>query len=258
MKSQVKDLVSEIVRLCEKPDGWVKIARDGAVTLYNRPSGKMPCFKGEGVLEFPLALIMNFLQDRSLQHQWDEMYDVHRDIEICDAQTKIEYFRCKAVWPSQARDFCSLSHRRSWDNQKRALLCSVAAKHDDCPPNSSCTRGEIGVSGWTFHEITDERGRAVTECKYVGQVDVKAPNVPTWLIKKLTAKQGKLVLKIGELLGKMSEENKQRYISKGVGNYWDNGGASEQSPEQSGNINSESDLADESRYPVRRPLRDRA
>ena len=97
MKSQVKDLVSEIVRLCEKPDGWVKIARDGAVTLYNRPSGKMPCFKGEGVLEFPLALIMNFLQDRSLQHQWDEMYDVHRDIEICGPQTKIEYFRCKAV-----------------------------------------------------------------------------------------------------------------------------------------------------------------
>ena len=64
----------------------------------------------------------------------------------------------------------------------------------------------------------------------------------------MTAKQGKLVLKIGELLGKMSEEEKQRYISKvavdwmyhlivsrisqlnysyvrcvqGVGNYWDN------------------------------------
>ena len=62
----------------------------------------------------------------------------------------------------------------------------------------------------------------------------------------MTAKQGKLVLKIGELLGKMSEEEKRRYISKvdwmyhlivsrisqlnysyvrcvqGVGNYWDN------------------------------------
>ena len=77
----------------------------------------------------------------------------------------------------------------------------------------------------------------------------------------MTAKQGKLVLKIGELLGKMSEEEKQRYISKvavdwmyhlivsriprlnysyvccvqGVGNYWDNGGSPQQSPDQSGN-----------------------
>ena len=63
----------------------------------------------------------------------------------------------------------------------------VHPQHDDCPPNSSCTRGEIGVSGWTFHEITDERGRAVTECKYVGQADVNAPHVPTWLIKKCAA-----------------------------------------------------------------------
>ena len=106
MMSQVKDLVSEIVRLCEKPDGWVKIARDGAITLYNRPSGTMPCFKGEGVLKFPLALIMNFLQDRSLQHKWDELYDVHRDIEICGAQTKIEYFRCKAVGRAHCMHAC--------------------------------------------------------------------------------------------------------------------------------------------------------
>ena len=121
MQAQVKDLVSEIMCLCEKPDGWVKIARDGGITLYNRPSSEMPCFKGEGVLKFPLALIINFLQDRSLQHQWDDLYDVHRDVEICGAQTKIEYFRCKAVGRVHCidgeiallgrEDFVRLTHR---------------------------------------------------------------------------------------------------------------------------------------------------
>ena len=97
MRSKVKHLVRDLLCLCEKPDGWVKIDHDGAITLYNRPGNKIPCFKGEGVLKFPLVLIVNFLRDSSLWHQWDELYDGHRDIEICGAQTRIVHTRCKAV-----------------------------------------------------------------------------------------------------------------------------------------------------------------
>ena len=97
MQRELKELVEELQNLCDKPDGWKNIGRDGTLNLFNRPTSKMPCFKGEGVMKFPLALIVNFLKDRSMQHLWDDMYEESRDVETCGPQTKIEYFRCKPV-----------------------------------------------------------------------------------------------------------------------------------------------------------------
>lgn len=74
-------------------------------------------------------------------------------------------------------------------------------QHDDCPSYSNYTRGEIGVSGWTFHEVTDENGRAITECNYVGQVDANTPLVPAWLIKKREAGGWRHLRRCGERIG---------------------------------------------------------
>lgn len=233
MQRELKELVEELQNLCDKPDGWVKIGREGTLNLFNRPTNKMPCFKGEGVMKFPLALIVNFLKDRSMQHLWDDMYEESRDVETCGPQTKIEYFRCKPLWPSQARDFCNLSHWRSWDGGKQAITCSVSAQHNMCPEYPGFTRGEIGPSGWTLREFTDEDGCVATRVNYVGQVDVKVA-MPAWVVKSVTAKQGKLVLKIDACLCKLSSAQKEAYLAQDLSNYWDDTMPVAQAPRGSG------------------------
>ncbi len=76
-------------------------------------SGEIPsCVKGVTVMPYTITEIFSLTANPERRVELDSNIASYRRVKWFSRNTGVEYLQFKTVWPTTARDFCSLTHWR--------------------------------------------------------------------------------------------------------------------------------------------------
>lgn len=115
----------------------------------------------------------DILADVTKRPSWDELCAEGRIIEEYTPDTKVQYIRMNPVWPTAARDACTLAHISKLPDG-RYINVTKSVAHPNCPENAAqgLVRMEAGIAGQLISPLYDSTGRVVPgKCKVVQIAD---------------------------------------------------------------------------------------
>ena len=93
------------------------------------------------------------------------------------------------------RDFCNLTH---WEARPdgNIILIAKSVEHPKCPEAKPYVRATLHIGGWVLEPAPNNS----TKVTYLMQTDING-SVPTFVVKKVTSQQGRIVVTVAEVSG---------------------------------------------------------
>jgi hypothetical protein len=159
---------------------WEEIDRDDGIVCWRKDVADSPivAFRGEGVIEAPIARVARVLEDTSRKTEWVAKCLEAKDVKLLSPLERIEYNRTSAPWPISDRDFVFRA-KCEIDPARKTVVYSLRSLDDPaCPANEDlAVRGELLQSKYTLTALSHARTRLVVEI----QADPKG-SIPKWVV----------------------------------------------------------------------------
>eukprot|EP00112_Aurelia_sp_Birch-Aquarium-sp1_P018406 Seg4388.2 transcript_id=Seg4388.2/GoldUCD/mRNA.D3Y31 product="Protein ENHANCED DISEASE RESISTANCE 2-like" protein_id=Seg4388.2/GoldUCD/D3Y31 len=172
----------------EATPGWSYLGNRNDVEIYRMQGDDTcasACFKGTVEVNVPLTYALQYVTDLDFKIEWDDLFQGGKIIEELDLVTKIAYMEYKPVWPTTARDFCSITATRHVKGDTYAMAVK-AATHPSCPPVKGRQRAEVITGGFIIVGVTDDP--PVCKVTFVTRADLKG-KIPASMVNKVNEKQ---------------------------------------------------------------------
>ena len=133
-QAKLDDGFARFMALVEDMSTWSPIKSSKGVRCYEG-AGDMPAARGDGVLDFPPRVVVDYISDPATAKERDEGIASLTRVTQLDEQTAIEHMVLKPVWPTDARDFVNLAHVRVLPDGNVAAF-GVGIEDPGVPPQS--------------------------------------------------------------------------------------------------------------------------
>jgi len=186
--TQALELLVQIYEANENHDGWSYIGNRNDVEVYRMQgdaSCPSDCFKGTSQARVPVSYALQYCMNLEYKKEWDDVFNEGHVIEDLDEVTKVTYMEYKPVWPTTARDFCSIVATRHVKGNMYAMAAK-AITHPSCPPRKGKQRAEIIAGGFVIEGITEDP--PLCKVTYITRADLKG-KIPAGLVNKVNEKQ---------------------------------------------------------------------
>lgn len=163
--------------------GWSPLAQEEGITVTSRPSEQspLPIFRGVGVVDAPLLVVLAVITDADRHHEWifscSDSAMIAQDTET----TGVVYNRTATPWPVPDRDVVLTSRVEVIDGEREIIVRFSATQNPQKPPVDGVVR--MTYLQGHYHLWAEGEGR--TRVEY--QVDSDpGGRLPTWLATRGT------------------------------------------------------------------------
>jgi hypothetical protein len=148
--SKAMDLLQEYT---SSTDGWDAAYCRSDVQVYRRTGGVVSCVRGDGLIEqHPVSVLLAIL-DLDRRRLYDGQLEFARRVKLFNAHTFLDYLRCRAVWPTSARDLYMTVHWQVLDDGTVVLV--KFTDNDKYPEEAGCVRAECILAGWVIRPMAN-------------------------------------------------------------------------------------------------------
>jgi hypothetical protein len=173
-------------------EGWELVVaatpgKDVRITKKNMANSSVCAFKGEGVVNFPVTEVGDFLMDAGNTPSYDVLTTSSTPVlNIAANTTEIVHmqFEARDCLLKTYRDAVLLVHR-STQGLDTVILGVSVDRPDLCPVNPEVVRSTVHLGGWVLTPINE--GRA-TQATYVVHVDVGG-KIPGTIMNVINTRQ---------------------------------------------------------------------
>lgn len=138
-QAQGKKLVENLINAVVDDGTWTSLPDSLNIQIRTKKmeGTAISSVMGRGRVDAPARAILDCIMNLKDKKQWDTMFAEGRVVETYDDQTCIIYQAYDPVWPTSARDFCSLQY---WAKQPDGslVLASAESPHDQAPERQGC------------------------------------------------------------------------------------------------------------------------
>lgn len=178
-------LLGSVAAFGSNPNQWEEISNDDGIIVHRMeiPDSDIVAFKGDAVVNAPIAKVASILIDTKRKLEWVADIKEARDIRQIGEYERVEYNHTGTPWPIRDRDF--VFHAKvELDREKNTMWFKLHSVEDPAVPELSPTRGELKDSQYILTSIENgTKTRVVVEI----QADPKG-SIPKWLVN-LTQKK---------------------------------------------------------------------
>lgn len=161
-------------------DKWEPISSEDGINVWRREVEGNPLviFKGDAVVDAPIAKVANVVYDLSRDSEWVADVLESRVVELISPTERIEYNRTGAPWPIKDRDFV-FHAKLEIDATKKRLVYSMDSIADKRAPEdeSKAVRGELRNSTYVLDAVDQAHTRVTVEI----ECDPKG-SIPKWVV----------------------------------------------------------------------------
>ncbi len=161
-------------------EGWEELSDGNGIKTWGKqvPGSSIVAFRGEGILDAPIAKAAQMLADTNRKAEWIHKCAEAKNIKTFSELDRIEYNRTLAPVIMKDRDF--VYHAKVWldmpKHQVRVLFKSIETP--EVPEYSHAVRGKLMESRYTLTSIDEgKRTRAMVEV----HAD-PAGAIPKWIV----------------------------------------------------------------------------
>mmetsp|Transcript_25030 Transcript_25030/g.40615 ORF Transcript_25030/g.40615 Transcript_25030/m.40615 type:complete len:931 (-) Transcript_25030:270-3062(-) len=209
----VGELVEQCFRYIEDFDNFWEpsFEVDDIKCFSSRGTHPVPASLGRTAINAPGMAILDLLWDLGTRHTVDSLFDKGTTIEQLGPQTRIDHMVFKPVWPTSARDFCTLNHWRILEDGTTIVIVGKSVEDDSCPPKRDVIRAHIYLSGVVIKQISVEP--PISEVYYIVQSDPMG-SVPNVMTRKVQGRRPLILQKIRDIVEpayKMTNERSRKH-----------------------------------------------
>lgn len=160
---------------------WERIGDDDGIVVWRKDIEGSPvvAFKGDGVIDAPIAKVMGVLADTSRKTEWVARCVEAKDVRNISDFERVEYNRTSAPWPIADRDFLFHAKVEGDRAQKKLVLTLRSIEDPLCPKNEDvAVRGVLNTSTYTLVSI---EGGKKTRLTVEIHADPKG-SIPKWVV----------------------------------------------------------------------------
>lgn len=159
---------------------WESVADEDGIHVWRREREGSPlvAFKGEALVQAPIARVAMVLHDNKRAGEWVADAVEFRIVEQISPAERIEYNRTTAPWPVKDRDFVFRACLEV-DPAHRTLLYRLRSVVDPRVPedDDKAVRGELTNSSYLLEALDDSRTRVTVEI----ECDPRG-SIPKWVV----------------------------------------------------------------------------
>ena len=161
------------------PRNWEKISDDNGISVARQdiPDSSLVAFRGEAVIEAPIAKVANVLMDTSRKLEWVSDIKEARDVRQINQFERVEYNHTGTPWPTRDRDFVFRGIAKL-DRATQSMTFELKSVVDPLVPETKNVRGELKES---FYKLTSLDNGTRTRLEVEIQADPKG-SIPKWLV----------------------------------------------------------------------------
>ena len=173
------------ITLASIPRGWEKVSDDNGISVARQEVAGSPlvAFRGEAVIDAPMAKVANVLMDTSRKLEWVSDIKEARDIRQINQFERVEYNHTGTPWPTTDRDFVFHATAKL-DRANQSMTFELKSIVDPAVPETKNVRGELKQS---YYKLTSIANGTKTMLEVEIQADPKGA-IPKWLVN-LTQKK---------------------------------------------------------------------
>jgi hypothetical protein len=159
--------------------GWEELyTKDGIVTSRRDvPDTKLKGFRGEGVVEVPLARLATVLLHDPIATEWVDMLMSAVQIAQPSADVSVVYQVYDLPWPVDDRDYVFTRTVRYDDAAKVMIAEFASTEHPSRPESDCCVRAQLVRTWWRFTKVDATHTKVEVEVL----TDPKG-SLPEWLV----------------------------------------------------------------------------
>lgn len=159
-------------------EGWRVLAQERGITVSVRdePGRELPTFRGQGVIEGDVLLVLAVVLDAPAATEWAEGADEVRIVKTVDPRTHVLYTRTDTPWPVSDRDMYMQRKTeviKPGEQFKLHMVCTSGEKERE---------GAVRVTDCESHFILRKIDANHTQIDYQVNID-PAGSIPKFVIK---------------------------------------------------------------------------
>lgn len=157
---------------------WEKLSERDGITVYRWETTESPlfAFKGEAVIDAPIAKVAQVLVDTSRRKEWVPSLIDAKVIRQISERERIEYTSIATPPLTANRDFV-LHARAEYVEKTRDLIFHFTSTEDKAMPPTDMIRGEVLNSRYLMRQLAPHK----TYLEYTVHVDPKG-SIARWLV----------------------------------------------------------------------------
>ncbi|HTL12902.1 MAG TPA: START domain-containing protein [Bdellovibrionota bacterium] len=159
---------------------WEKQDQDNGIITYHKeiPGSDIVAFRGEGMIDAPIAKVANILIDTPRKMEWVAKIAEAKDVRNIGPYERIEYNHTSSgFFLVKDRDFV-FHAKADFDDAHKAMIFSLSSVKDALMPERGPVRGELTGSRYI---LTSKENGTKTYVEVEINADPKG-DVPKWLV----------------------------------------------------------------------------
>ena len=159
---------------------WQQVSSDEGIVTHRKEIDGSPlvAFRGETVIDVPIAKVANILMDTSRKLEWVHKIVEARDVRQINEYERIEYnHTASGFFAVRDRDFV-FHAKATIDRPKNQVHFTLKSVADSLAPETDCVRGSLNESRYVLTSID---GGKKTHIVVEIHADPKG-SVPNWLV----------------------------------------------------------------------------
>lgn len=175
-------LVCGFVLLSPKAHAWEVIMTKAGVEVAQKtvPGSSLMAFRGEGVMDVPIANLVSVLRNDDIATEWVDLQAEHTVLSRPAENKKILYEKYDLPFPIDDRDYV-LSEVATYDDANAIFTLDFESVSDASRPKSSCcVRAMAYTTFWRLTKVDDWNTKIEVEV----HTDPKGM-LPSWLINMI-------------------------------------------------------------------------
>lgn len=138
-------------------DGWKEISSDDGILVWAKDveGSDVVAFRGEAVIDAPIAKVAQVLSDTSRKLEWVADCKAAKDIEMISPLDRIEYSHIGTPWPLTDREFVFRVKVEGDRAAKRMVIRFSSIDDDRVPMPKNRVRGRLIQSIYTLTSLED-------------------------------------------------------------------------------------------------------
>jgi hypothetical protein len=173
--------LSSISYAAATPAGtWEELSNDDGIQTWRKEieGSDVVAFKGQAVIDAPIAKVANILIDTSRKKEWVHRIVQAKDIRPINEYERIEYnHTASGVFIVRDRDFV-FHAKAEFDRAQGLMVMKLKSVDDALMPESGPVRGQLNNSVYTLRSV---EGGKKTHFTVEIHADPKG-SVPKWLV----------------------------------------------------------------------------
>lgn len=159
---------------------WEELSNDEGILVHRKEveGSDVVAFRGETVIEAPIAKVANILIDTSRKLEWVARCVEAKNVRQLSTYERIEYNKTHTPWPLQNRDFLFRATAEFDTTKKRAVFRMKSVEDALAPETDDAVRAHLHNSAYSLTSLGDgKKTHVVVEI----HADPKGA-VPKWVV----------------------------------------------------------------------------